>query len=78
MSRGAQKGCTLRPTGMGQPAYGLRQRAALCFALLPEKPATVNALDDFGLLLVDDHPLFRDGLAMALGYDIEREIMPPS
>lgn len=26
----------------------------------------MNALDDFGLLLVDDHPLFRDGLAMAL------------
>jgi DNA-binding NarL/FixJ family response regulator len=66
MSRGAQKGCTLRPTGMGQPAYGLGQRAALCFAILPGKPATVNALDDFGLLLVDDHPLFRDGLAMAL------------
>lgn len=26
----------------------------------------MNALDDFGLLLVDDHPLFRDGLTMAL------------
>lgn len=26
----------------------------------------MHALDDFGLLLVDDHPLFRDGLAMAL------------
>lgn len=26
----------------------------------------MDALDDFGLLLVDDHPLFRDGLAMAL------------
>ncbi|WP_298213022.1 response regulator transcription factor [Acidovorax sp.] len=26
----------------------------------------MDALDDFGLLLVDDHPLFRDGLVMAL------------
>jgi len=26
----------------------------------------VTALDDFGLMLVDDHPLFRDALAMAL------------
>ena len=26
----------------------------------------MNALENFGLLLVDDHPLFRDGLAMAL------------
>lgn len=31
-----------------------------------EGAAAVNALDDFGLLLVDDHPLFRDGLTMAL------------
>lgn len=26
----------------------------------------MNALENFGLLLVDDHPLFRDGLSMAL------------
>ena len=50
---------------MGQPAYGACQVPALCFAPL-RRAASVNALDDFGLLLVDDHPLFRDGLTMAL------------
>jgi two-component system, NarL family, nitrate/nitrite response regulator NarL len=43
------------------------QAVTLRYALRHSEGATaVNALDDFGLLLVDDHPLFRDGLTMAL------------
>ena len=42
-------------------AQGLRYALATS-----EGTVAVNVLDDFGLLLVDDHPLFRDGLTMAL------------
>lgn len=49
---------------MGQTMARCTRCDMLCKLL--GRLATMNALDDFGLLLVDDHPLFRDGLAMAL------------
>ena len=35
--------------------------------MLQERKPGLNALSGFGLLLLDDHALFRDGLVMALG-----------
>jgi two-component system nitrate/nitrite response regulator NarL len=65
ISRSAPVGAGIHKAGEAGAA-ALRQtvRAVLRRG---ELPAMTDVLDGFALLLVDDHPLFREGLVLALG-----------